>query len=564
MCELRLRRADGVPFWARLESAAGRDAASGSAIRLTTLSDISAQRQNVQELERYRGRLEKLVERRTAELAASEERLRLFVEHAPAALAMFDREMHYVSASRRWLADYGLGERDLRGLSHYAVFPEIPERWRELHRRALGGEVLRADEDPFQRADGQIQWLRWEIRPWHDAAGQVAGIMVFSEDITAHKLSDLALREADQRKDEFLATLAHELRNPLAPIRNATEILKRYAVPDPTWQAARDMIDRHVGQMVRLIDDLMDVSRLSRGKLALRRERVDLATALESAAEDARPRLESTRHRLVLTLPTAAIGLDADPLRLAQVFANLLDNAAKYTEPGCAITVTAERCGAEVAVTVADTGIGIAPDHLPDLFEMFAQIGSDPDRSQGGLGIELPLTRHLVELHGGRIEVRSAGRGQGSAFVVHLPISAETPADPLAPSAPRRDFGDKTRHILVADDNPDCAESLAVLLRLLGHEVEIAGDCLEAVAAAERYRPETILLDLGMPKLDGYGACRRIRERPWGKVFAIFALTGWPQESDRSKSRGAEFDGHLVKPVGLTELRQALEASRCE
>jgi CheY-like chemotaxis protein len=251
-------------------------------------------------------------------------------------------------------------------------------------------------------------------------------------------------------------------------------------------------------------------------------------------------------------------------LRLAQVFANLLDNAAKYTEPGGAITVTAERCGAEVAVTVTDTGIGIAPEHVPDLFEMFAQIGSDPDRSQGGLGIGLALTRHLVELHGGRIEVRSAGRGQGSAFVVRLPISAETPADRLAPSAPRRDFRDKARHILVADDNPDCAESLAVLLRLLGHEVEIAGDGLEAVAAAERYRPETVLLDLGMPKLDGYGACRRIRERPWGKEIAIFALTGWAQESDRSKSREAGFDGHLVKPVGLTDLLQALEASRCE
>ena len=546
-CELRLRRADGTSFWARLESAVECDAASGSAIRRTTLSDISRQRQTAQELEGYRGRLEELVER-----------LRLFVEHAPAALAMFDREMRYIGASRRWLADFGLGERDLRGLSHYAVFPEIPERWRELHRRALGGEVLRAEEDPFERADGQVQWLRWEIRPWHDAAGQVAGIVVFCEDISERKEAELAQREADRRKDEFLATLAHELRNPLAPIRNAVEIMKLPGAPAAAVQTARDTIDRQVGHLARLVDDLLDASRLTRGTLALRRERVDLAEVLESAVEVVRPRLVVARQRLTLALPPVAIVLDADPVRLAQILANLLDNAVKYTESGGTIAVTAARNGGEVAVTVADTGIGIAPEDLPGLFEMFAQGDAAPDGLQGGLGIGLALARRLAELHGGRLEARSAGRGQGSAFVVRLPLPADPPPRRESPRVPEV----KPRRILVADDNPDCAESLAMLLRLLGYEVAVAGDGLAAVAAAERDRPDTILLDLGMPKLDGYGACRRIRECPWGQDIAIFALTGWAQESDRRQSREAGFDGHLVKPVELAALLQALEASR--
>jgi PAS domain S-box-containing protein len=500
--------------------------------------------------------------RREAEgrLAEGEERLRIFIEHAPAALAMFDREMRYVAASRRWLVDYGLGERDLTGLSHYEVFPEIPERWRAIHRRGLAGEVVHSEEDPFVRADGRCQWLRWEVRPWHDSAGEVAGLLVFTEDITERKAAVEALREADRRKDEFLATLAHELRNPLAPVRNAVEILKRQGLDDPAAQGARAMIERQVDHMVRLIDDLLDVSRITRGKLVLKRERVELAEVVAQALDASRPHVESGRHRLEVALPEDPIGLDADPVRLAQVFANLLNNAAKYTEAGGQIRLCAAIEGKEVAVRVTDTGIGIPPEHLAGLFEMFSQVGSAQERAQGGLGIGLALSRRLVELHGGRIEARSDGPGRGTELIVHLPVlsqgQAESPALPESPAASGTRPG---RRILVVDDNRDSALSLAMLLELHGNEVATAHDGLEAVELAERWRPEVILLDLGMPKLDGYGACRRIRERPWGRGLPIVALTGWGKEDDRSRTREAGFDAHLVKPVSADLLFKVLD-----
>nr|WP_240761809.1 response regulator [Nitrosococcus wardiae] len=368
-----------------------------------------------------------------------------------------------------------------------------------------------------------------------------------------------ALKETVRRKDEFLAILSHELRNPLAPIRNAVQILNRQGLDDATVQAARNLIERQSQHMVRLVDDLLDASRIARGKLELRREVVALAAVVEQAVEMAQPHIKSAGHDLTLLLPPQPLFLDADPARLAQVISNLLQNACKYTEKGGRIWLAAKRAGSDVVVSVKDTGIGISPEHLSQLFEMFSQMESSFQRSQGGLGIGLSLVKGLVEMHGGTVEARSEGFGKGSEFIVRLPVIP-------VPQAPLSESGDDSKaaaahRILLADDHMGCAESLALLLRLHGNEVEMAHDGFEAVEAAERYRPSVVLLDIGMPKLNGYEACRRIREQAWGKDMVIVAMTGWGQEEDRRRSKEAGFNGHLLKPVDYAALEEFLAST---
>jgi PAS domain S-box-containing protein len=410
------------------------------------------------------------------------------------------------------------------------------------------GETVRDHEAVFFRKDGTPVTVMCANSAL-EVGGEQMGAVLVAHDITGLKHAEEALREADRRKDEFLATLAHELRNPLAPIRSAVEILKLKAPDDPTLQAVQGMIDRQLRHLVRLVDDLLDVSRITRGRLQLRRERVALAEVLEQALEASRPHVECAGHDLSVALPPAPVYLDADPVRLAQVFLNLIHNACKYTDPGGQIRVSAEMDGPEVVVTVADTGIGVPPEDLVRLFEMFAQLGPTGERAQGGLGIGLSLARGLVEMHGGSIEARSEGPGKGTQLVVRLPTlpggsaaqPAPAPAAAVQPAAARR--------VLVVDDHRDVVESLALLLRATGYQVEIAHDGLEAIEAAGRYRPDLVLLDIGMPKLDGYATCQRIREHPWGRDMTIVALTGWGQEDDQRRTREAGFDGHLVKPL---------------
>jgi CheY-like chemotaxis protein len=372
-------------------------------------------------------------------------------------------------------------------------------------------------------------------------------------DITERRMLERRLRErADQlakeerRKDEFLATLAHELRNPLAPIHNAVQVLMTLGSPDPELRWCRDVIDRHVRHMARLLDDLLDVSRISHGKLELRKERIPLAAVVQSAVETSRPLIEGRHHELVVEVPAEPIYLEADPVRLAQVFSNLLNNAARYTEAGGHIRLSAEREGAEVAVRVKDDGIGISAGMMPHIFEIFSQAPEGMERSQGGLGVGLSLVRRLVQLHGGRIATKSAGRNQGSEFTVHLPVVVK----PLAPAA-RREAVEPIarRRLLIVDDVKDAADSLAHLMRLKGHEVRAAYDGGAAIAAAAEFRPEVVLLDIGMPNLDGYETCRTIREQSWGKGMFLVALTGWGQEGDRRRAEEAGFNQHLVKPV---------------
>ncbi len=367
----------------------------------------------------------------------------------------------------------------------------------------------------------------------------------------------IELKEGDHRKDEFLATLAHELRGPLAPLRNMLEIMKRADGDSELRQQARDTIERQFGQMVRLVDDLLDVSRITRNKLELRKERVELASVIHQSVEACRPMAESANHQLNVTLPQQPIYLHADPVRLAQVFSNLLNNACKYTEPGGRIWLTAERQGSDVAVQVRDTGTGIPPDKLGCIFEMFAQVDRSLERSQGGLGIGLTLVKRLVEMHDGSVEATSEGQGRGSEFVVRLPVLIERPTvKTTEPTADR--LTTTARRILVVDDNTDSAASLAMLLKMTGNETVTAHDGLEAVAAAEKFRPDVVLLDIGLPKLNGYAAAVRIREQPWGKDIVLVALTGWGQDEDRRKSKEAGLDHHMVKPVDYAALMRLL------
>jgi signal transduction histidine kinase/CheY-like chemotaxis protein len=367
-----------------------------------------------------------------------------------------------------------------------------------------------------------------------------------------------AMTESDRRKDEFLATLAHELRNPLSPVRNAIHILRARMPPTPELQWARDVIDRQVTQMTRLIDDLMDVSRISRGTFELRREHVALDDVVRSAVETSRPSIDASGHELSVHLASEPIYLDADVIRLAQVFANLLNNAAKYTGPGGRIAVTAERETGMVLVTVQDSGIGIPAEKLTQVFEPFTQLDHSLERSRGGLGIGLALARRLVEMHGGTIEAHSPGPGAGSQFVVRLPLSARQGGLGAVTSAVRLPTPAVARYrILIADDNNDSATSLGILLNDAGYEVRTAGDGVQALETASQFRPNIALLDIGMPKLNGYDVARQLRAQPWGRQMRLIAITGWGGAEHRQQTTQAGFDHHLTKPVdpaALTEL----------
>jgi PAS domain S-box-containing protein len=362
------------------------------------------------------------------------------------------------------------------------------------------------------------------------------------------------LRQADHKKDEFLATLAHELRNPLAPIRTGLQLMRKAGGKAETIEQARTMMERQVVQMVRLVDDLMDLTRISRGKIELKKQPVDAAAVVNSAVETARPLIEEMGHDLTVSLPKQAMIVEADSIRLAQVFSNLLTNAAKYTDRGGRIWMTAERQGSDMVVAVKDTGIGIPADRLRSIFEMFSQVESALSRSQGGLGIGLCLVNRLIQMHGGSIEAESEGPGRGSRFVVRLPLAiAEREAAITGGNGEAAKATSKLR-ILVVDDNRDAAESLAMLLKIMGNNVRTASDGEAGVQAAAEFLPHVILLDIGLPKLNGYEACRRIRQQGWSKNMVIIAVTGWGAEDDRRKSEEAGFDRHMVKPVDPTSL----------
>jgi len=410
--------------------------------------------------------------------------------------------------------------------------------------------------EPHRPSDREIQFIDLCAR---QAANFIENARLYAQ-----------LREADRRKDEFLATLAHELRNPLAPVRNAVHLLHLQAPPGGEGKWPLQVIDRQMVQMTRLIDDLMDVSRITRGKLQLQTQRIELGEVIRAAVETSRPMLERSGHELTVTVPPERLYLHADPTRIAQALSNLLNNAAKYTEWGGRVWLTAERQGSDVVLRVRDTGIGIAPEMLPRIFDMFAQADRSLDRAQGGLGIGLTLVKRLVEMHGGSVQAQSEGPGKGSEFTIRLPLVIDPETTPLpaapevgsaAPAAPLR--------ILVVDDNRDAAATMAMVLRISGNDVRTVHDGREAVDEAREFRPDVAILDIGLPGVDGYDAARTIRREPWGTGVVLIAVTGWGQDADRERSREAGFDHHLVKPVEpaalisiLSSLRQTASATR--
>lgn len=374
------------------------------------------------------------------------------------------------------------------------------------------------------------------------------------------RAAERALSESDQRKDEFLATLAHELRNPLAPISNATQVLKLAGRQNTELRDIIDIIERQVRQMARLVDDLLDISRITRNQLVLRKEPIELATIVQSAVETSRPLIEAQAHELTVMLPGEAILVFADPVRLAQVFSNLLNNAAKFTGSGGQISLQADKQGADILVSVRDNGIGIAASELSRVFDMFGQIGSHAGGPHVGLGIGLALAKQLVELHGGTIDVVSQGAGLGSEFRVRLPVSivAPTVRESAGEPAESQTFRESYR-VLAVDDNKDSVETLARLLEAMGCDVRQALDGIQAVEIAAAFRPQLILLDIGMPGMNGYETARRIRSESWGTATMLIALTGWGQEADRQRSAEAGFDMHLTKPIEPQVLRDVLE-----
>ena len=544
----RLRRHDGEYRWTTVNGVPVLDEAGVLREWVGTNTDITDQ---------------KLAEQALLE---RERQFHTLAELLPAMTWMANPDGHIFWFNRRW-HDYtgktleqmdGWGWQDVH---HPDRLPTVLNRWKLCIASGLPFEMT----FPLRGRDGQFRLFLTRVEPLKDGEGSVVRWFGMNTDIqeqvqTAEKLQQLAtdLSEADRRKDEFLATLAHELRNPLAPVSNSLALMKQANGDVGVLERARMTMERQVAQMVRLIDDLLDVSRITRDQLTLKKERVELASIVQLAVETCQPHCEREAQELRVVLPPTAIFLEADATRLAQVFGNLLNNASKFTPRGGRIELAAELRGDKVAVTVRDTGIGITADMRSRVFELFTQVDASRNLSKGGLGIGLALAKRITELHGGSISVFSEGQDRGSEFLVQLPVMSQAgdQAPAVTPAGPTPRVA--TRRILVVDDNRDSAESMTALLALDGHETLMSYDGLDAVEKAASFRPDVILLDIGLPKLDGYGVCRRVREQSWGKDILMIALTGWGQADDRRKSSEAGFDSHCVKPVDHAALMELL------
>jgi len=553
-------------FSLRIESSAEATALTLFVVAGTTISLLS---ERLHEARRRLERKQRDIQDHLRERARAEEqadRLAAIIEGTPDFVVIrgTDGQTRYMNRAGRRLL--GISEdADVSSLRHSTQGPAWADE--ETQRKWLSAalrEGTAAGEGSLLTIDGREVPVSFVLVVHRGAGGQPDLISTVARDISDRKRDEASLhrlntelREADRRKDEFLATLAHELRNPLAPIRNAVQIIKSKGPAEPGLVWAREVIDRQVGHMARLLDDLLDVSRITRGMLELRRTRAALAAVVENALETSRPLLDAAGLTLAVSLPPESVFVHGDAVRLAQVFSNLLNNAAKYTDRGGAVSLSARREGGDVLVAVRDTGIGLAPEMLPRLFEMFTQAELARERSQGGLGIGLALVKGLVELHGGTVEARSAGPGRGSEFVVRLPLVV-SPRSGAVGVAPATTLQDAAYRILVADDLRDNADTLAQVLRSQGHEVYTAYNGEEALSEAEARRPDVILLDLGMPRLSGFEACRRLRRLPWARDVVMIAVTGWGQDDDRRRSQEAGFDHHLVKPVDPAELGKYL------
>ncbi|BCQ25878.1 response regulator [Caballeronia sp. NK8] len=500
-------------------------------------------------------------------LRESEERFRQLAENIDDVFWMLDPtsgELLYVSPAYARLFDTGGGApAPVPGPDHWSgdILPLDRGHVADAYRQLLANGTPYQVEYRIVRASGGPRWVAERAFPVHGAAGhparpyRIAGIV---NDISERKAAELLLREADRRKDEFLAMLAHELRNPLAPIRNAVDLLDPHREPSVQhFATVRAIIDRQVRHLSRLVDDLLDVARITQGKITLRQETVDLAAAIAAAIETVQPAFDRKRHTLTVNLPDAPFYIVGDNVRLAQVFGNLLSNASKYSLEEGEIAIETAQFGDEVRIVVRDRGIGIAPDMLPHIFDLFVQSETSLERSEGGLGIGLPLAKTLVELQGGRIEAYSAGPQAGSEFIVWLPLAkdAQVAAQGVA-QMPASVAGG--RRVLLVDDSVDAATAMALLLEADGFDVRTAHDAIEALALSDIFAPQIVLLDIGLPGMDGYRLAGEMRARPATADALLIAVTGYGQAHDRQRSKEAGFDHHLVKPVAFEEIQRAV------
>ncbi|WP_139559275.1 PAS domain S-box protein [Methylotetracoccus oryzae] len=543
--EYRIVLPDGSVRWINALGRTTRDA-DGRAVRMAGLCIDITERKEAE-----------------AKRRASEEMLRFTLDHTQTGLWQWDVAHGTLEATAQNHRLFGLpddGSQTSPDIYGALIHPEDRDRIGAAFAAALKGEGRYDAEYRIRRPDGEERWIHSIGSVSKDEREQLQ-LVGISRDITERKRNEEALLEADRRKDEFLATLAHELRNPLAPLSAALEIMRTAGDAAPTPSSLRDMMERQLTHLVRMVDDLLEVSRITRGKIELRMERVNLATAVDHALETSQPLIEGGNHKLTVSLPSEPLIVEADPVRLTQVIANLLNNAAKYMDQGGRIHVTAERSGDEAMLSVRDEGIGIAAENLPRVFELFGQIDRSLNRAQSGLGIGLALVRRLVEMHGGRVEARSEGLGQGSEFVVHLPLAAPVPnlAPPLAASPPGIP---SPLRVVVVDDNRDAADTLAMLMTGLGSTVRVVYEGAAALEILPAFKPDMVLLDLGMPGMDGYEVARRIRQLPSEARIMLVAITGWGEDKDQQRTREAGFDHHLIKPVRLDALRELLTSLR--
>jgi PAS domain S-box-containing protein len=496
-------------------------------------------------------------------LRESESRFQTLATNAPAAIFIKNREGRYTLANPLACEALGWPEGAVGFTDHDLLPGDVADALRQADEEVLSTGRALAREERVRRPGFDRVYLSVKF-PLAGSHGEPVGVCGVAIDITDRKRAEEALHEADRRKDEFLAVLAHELRNPLAPIRNSLHILRLADDVDPTLEKVREVLERQTDHLARLVDDLLEVSRITLGKIELRPEVVELAAIIRSAVETSRPLVDAGRHQLAISLAREPLRVNADPTRLAQVIANLLNNAAKYTPQGGQIWLSAEDDGERALIRVRDNGAGISREMLPRVFEKFAQVGRDEVRSQGGLGIGLALAASLVRLHDGQIEAHSAGLGRGSEFIIRLPLVA-VPARHAGPARPRAASHAKVppRRVLVVDDTRDSAFILGRLLEVLGHRVSTATSAMAALEAARRETPDVVISDIAMPDMDGYELAHQIRREAGLENTVLVALTGYGQESDRQRALEAGFDFHIVKPVSL-EILQALFGSFAE
>ena len=475
--------------------------------------------------------------------------------------AIFERG-RFAECNEVFARMYGMdGPRDVNGHRLDLVMDQHDEDTREYLRGIIASDYRAGEVESSEHArDGRRLWFSNSLSGVVED-GKLVRAWGTQRDISDRKRAEEALLDADRRKDEFLATLAHELRNPLAPIRSAVEVLRLSGPSEPQLVRHRDIIARQVGHLSRMIDDLMDVSRITRGRLELRLAPVDLRDVVRTAVENAREELDGGRHALKLSLPDGPVRMAGDEVRLVQVVLNLLTNAARYSAAGTPVSVSLERDGGNAVIRVRDRGMGMRAEQLDRVFELFYQGEPGTVRSGGGLGIGLSLVQRLTQLHGGRVQATSEGPDRGSEFRVELPLEAAAPASAGPGDRGTAKAGDAKAglHILVVDDNRDAADTMAAVLELMGHEVATAYDGVEGLEQAQALRPDVAVLDLGMPRMNGFDTCRALRAHDWGRRMRVVALSGWGQAADVSKALEAGFDGHLVKPVAPEVLVRKIE-----